>query len=754
MDKKLLKRVIIEIGCFVLQFIFSSVNILHSVYPVGLPFSLVRLFFGGNIFCVTGEYLLSKVILLTSFKWLIVTAFEIIILSLFYFANEFFKIKNKYIRISLFVVTSKMPELYFCLFGKGQIIVFIAGLLLSVLLSLYFLKLFVAIKNKSIFFKFSRLDYLIFSVLVLLISFGIFEYKFISEKLYLFFIAFPVIILCRLVEPEKAFINSGVMSLGFCLLTGQYQVLFFEFVLSCVMVNLKDINKYLYAVVFSIICTIFVFLFDFLSIFELISLYFAVLLFVIIPDKVITKLSELFEINSGEVITREVLKGKVNLIGEKLELMSDTLGAMQRDFKYLIVGKINREKASAELSQDIIASCCKKCENYKVCFSGNIQKKAYFDALLYKAFVGGQINFEDVSTGLQSYCNKTGIIVSEINQIAQRFLSYETTMKTEDASKLIISSELENFSDIFTNFAKLIKFDCKINKKSSKNIKEMFLKSLIDVKEVVVYENDSGIESVNVIASNLEILKREFSDVISSVTKVKMEIDSVKHLEYSGISLAKFVPAGNLKIDFAISSKSKEGANGDNATVVKLSKNKFLVAITDGMGHGEKANKISSMVLSLIEAMYKIGLDDKLVIDSVNKLLLPAGLDNFTTLDACIIDLDRSVAEFVKLGSSISVLKRSNQSEIISGESLPIGIVQNIKPTIIKKQLFLGDIIVLASDGVVDSFDSVELYKSFINDSKIFNLKQYTDSLIFDAGYQNQAHPDDMTVIAINLLKK
>ena len=83
---------------------------------------------------------------------------------------------------------------------------------------------------------------------------------------------------------------------------------------------------------------------------------------------------------------------------------------------------------------------------------------------------------------------------------------------------------------------------------------------------------------------------------------------------------------------------------------------------------------------------------------------------------------------------------------------MPIGVVQNIKPTIIKKMLNFDDFIFLASDGVVDSFESPEEFKIFINDTKIYNLQQHLDNIIFDAEYQSK-HLDDMTIIGINLLK-
>ena len=753
-NKQLLKKIGVMIAVWLLQMVFSNVSIFGKVFPAGLSFSFARLYFGANVIVVTLEYALSKVLLCFNFKWLIVTAFEIVMLALFYFANEFFKIKHKYLRVAGFVVVSKMLELYLALYKQGDFLIVFLGIILSVLYALYFLRLFVFYKNKSLFFKFSKLDHLIFSVFTLTLFLGLFGCEIISKYLYLFFVTFSVVMMCRVLEPEKALVNSGVVALAFCLGGGRCDILIFVIVLSSILSSVRDFGKYLFASVTLIICTVFVYLFNFYNIFELFSLYFAVFLFILCPQNLVRKISQAFEVNANEVITKEIMKQKIASTKGKLELMGETFMSMNNSFKFLLVGKVSKEKASVELSQDVINRCCKTCENYKICFAGNIQKKTSFDALLYRAFLNKQVSFDDVSTGLQTYCNKTSIIVSEINQIASRFLGYESAMKNEDSSKLMIASELENFSNIFSNFAKFLKIDCKINQKSSKNIKEMFLKSLIDVKEVVVYENESGIESVNIVASNAEVLKTEVAKSIFKVTKVKMEIESIKHLDISGISLATFVPAEKIRLDFAVSTKAKESVNGDSSTVVKLSKDRYLVAITDGMGHGERASRVSSMVVSLIESMFKVGLDDSLIVDSINKLLLPVGLDNFTTLDACVIDTKTSTAQFIKLGSSVSLLKHGESTEVISCDSLPLGVVQEVKPKIITKQIFVGDIILLASDGVVDSFDSIEQYKNFVNDSNIFNLKSYTDSLIFDASYQNQAHPDDMTVIAINLLKK
>ena len=426
---------------------------------------------------------------------------------------------------------------------------------------------------------------------------------------------------------------------------------------------------------------------------------------------------------------------------------------MQSGFKGLLIGKLDRNKASKELAVDVINKCCESCENYRFCFLENINKKTMIENMLLKAIEKKEIDSTDILNGVQTYCSKSGVLLTEINKTAMLFLKYEKAMKTEDESKLIISSEIGNFADIFKNFANNIKNSAKINKKLSKSLKEGLINALIDAKECMIFENQNGIEEVNIIASNTDILKKDLALSVSKIVKNPVKLNKIYHLEHSGLSLASFQVKSKVDIEFSVASKAKEENNGDNNVICKLNENRYFVAIADGMGHGERASQMSKMVLDLVKSMFEVGLDSRLVLESVNKLLIPAGLDNFSTLDAVIIDLDLNECLFIKLGASVSVLKHQNTSELIKCDSLPIGIVESAKPTIIRKQFFAGDKIFLASDGVVDSFSSVASFATFINDAKIYNMQKFLDNVLFDAETANKQHLDDMTIIGVNLLK-
>ncbi|MBQ4542266.1 MAG: SpoIIE family protein phosphatase [Clostridia bacterium] len=686
-------------------------------------------------------------------KTLFVCAYEIVFLSLYCFSNEYLKPKKKLLVAEVFLCLSNVLCLYYSADSIQHITRFLINFFIQAIMFLYFYKFKKTYKNKLIFYKFSKNDYFIFSIMVMLLGIGVFSFFVIQKYLGLFLMTLFIIFAAKILPIER-FLTSLIVVLLSLILVSQNNFLFMmSFVLGFVSLMIKDFNKWIFGFSGFSISLVLLLIFKNFNIFNIISVFFAFFIYILFPSKLVDRFSGLFENEASNIIIQNYQDKKVFEIKNKLFYMSTILTKMQSGFKELIIGKLDRNKASKELAIDVINKCCATCENYRLCFLENINKQAMFENMLLKAIQKQQIDSCDMMSGIQTYCSKSGIVMTEINQMARLFLKYEKAMKSEDESKLIISSEIGNFADIFKNFANNIKNSAKINKKLSKNLKEGLINSLIDAKECMIFENQNGIEEVNIIASNTEILKKDLAFTVSKVVRNSVKLNKIYHLEHSGLSLASFIVKSKIDVQFSVASKAKEQKNGDNSVICKLKENRYFVAIADGMGHGERANQMSKMVLDLIKSMFEVGLDSRLILESVNKLLIPAGLDNFSTLDAVIIDLDLNECLFIKLGASVSVLKHQNTSELIKCDSLPIGIVENAKPTIIRKQFFAGDKIFLASDGVVDSFSSVSSFATFINDAKIYNMQKFLDNVLFDAEAADKQHLDDMTIIGVNLLK-
>lgn len=736
-----------------MQFFFSRIFLFNHLSPVGISFAFSRVFFGENILFITAEYFISKLYLCLNFNEMVIACYEVVFLTLYFFVKEFLKTKKQLIFVYIFLILSNALKFYFDVTSIDTLIYFFVNLACEILVLFYFYRLFKIYKNKFIFCKFSRFDYFMFSLAILFLSIGIFSYKIIIIFFGLLIINLVLVIVCKVIPIEKYLILSVFLALGSVIATGDTIYLIYTSILAVIFAEMRDFGKLIYFLMVIIAFFVSAVLFKFITIIDILAFALPPLIYVLLPTKWLVNLSNYFEHGEQNYIYKYSNQSKINLVKNKLMLMSNTLSLMQKNFKFLIVGKIDRNVACKELAKDIVSKCCQNCEYYRSCYMGNINKSHLIEELIKKSIEYGGTTQIDMTNGLQSYCANSNRLLSEINHISKLYLEYESSIKSEDESKLIISNELQNFSNIFFDFTKIIDNFSSLNERLSRNLKENLIDNMVDVKEAGIFETSSGVKSVGIISTNEQILKKDVLDSIYKVVKNKVKLDEVKHIEYSGLCYATFLPVPKLKISFSISSKSKENKNGDNAVIQKLDKNRYFVAIADGMGHGEKANRISAMVLSLIKSLFEVGFEEELIIQSVNKLLLPAGLDNFTTLDSCIIDLENEVCTFVKLSSSVSIIKHKNTSEMIMCESLPIGMVQNIKPTIVKKQITAGDMIFIASDGIVDAFGSIDIYKSFINDSKIFNMKKYLDDVLSDAEFQNKKHPDDMTIIGINLLK-
>ena len=127
--------------------------------------------------------------------------------------------------------------------------------------------------------------------------------------------------------------------------------------------------------------------------------------------------------------------------------------------------------------------------------------------------------------------------------------------------------------------------------------------------------------------------------------------------------------------------------------------------------------------------------------------------ENYSAVDICVIDLKQALGDFVKVGAPQSFVKHKDSTESIEGSgALPIGILQDIKPSISKKLLNPDDMIVLCSDGITDAFGDSDKLCTFINDTQTTNPQEMANIILSKAEELNDNVPkDDMTVLCARL---
>ena len=67
--------------------------------------------------------------------------------------------------------------------------------------------------------------------------------------------------------------------------------------------------------------------------------------------------------------------------------------------------------------------------------------------------------------------------------------------------------------------------------------------------------------------------------------------------------------------------KQGESASGDSHSVIKIDERRFMVSLSDGMGSGEYAKRISESTISLLESFYRAKMPSELILSTINKLL-------------------------------------------------------------------------------------------------------------------------------------
>ncbi|MFW6268854.1 MAG: SpoIIE family protein phosphatase [Bacillota bacterium] len=208
----------------------------------------------------------------------------------------------------------------------------------------------------------------------------------------------------------------------------------------------------------------------------------------------------------------------------------------------------------------------------------------------------------------------------------------------------------------------------------------------------------------------------------------------------------KYGECGKFKLESSFKQFSYQKVCGDSFLYNKLGNGQDLVALSDGMGTGESAAKESRAAIRLLQRIISAGFEQELAVDIINSaLFLRNQKENFTTLDILFFNTFTGEAIFNKIGSVSSFIKRGSKIFEIKPSSIPVGILKDIKSTFVKRQLQKDDIVIMISDGVLETLSSANNNeKSFlrllqgvaIDDpdtlSEFIKDKLFADSAIFD----------------------
>ena len=361
--------------------------------------------------------------------------------------------------------------------------------------------------------------------------------------------------------------------------------------------------------------------------------------------------------------------------------------------------------------------------------------------------------------------NDAKAIACEINE-AYRIsnVTYLWKQKIDD-NKKVMSNQLQNVSEAISNIAKEITRDESRFYKEISKIKVLTENKNISIVDIKIKEKDNKY-LINLYIDkcreecHIEEMEKILSEVLSDeivLQKKECAIDEDNNIckqIYS--SKDKFI----LRVAMAKTTKDKSVISGDTYVKAKLEDGKTLIALSDGMGSGPDARKSSKVAIKMLERLLKTGFEKDNSIKLINSTMcLNSEDDMYATLDIAIFDLFSGNMEIVKNGSCPTFIKNKKDVQIIKSLSLPAGILGDIDLVTFDRDLEDGDIVVMCTDGIIDSnsdYNNKEMWvKDLLSELETEDVKKIADIILKESIDNNMGRPkDDMTVIVAKIIKK
>lgn len=446
----------------------------------------------------------------------------------------------------------------------------------------------------------------------------------------------------------------------------------------------------------------------------------------------------------------EYIQSRIKSLIRSYEKLSDAIKISVRDE--------GNEKDGEKVINNAVLKVCSHCGMKNICMEkgssipkiladtelGSVEKGVSWSGGFSEKFAKNCINFKEFSACVNHFYS-----MSRANELWQ---------KQVISSRQLVSSQYLEFSQTLNRlrleFAKELSGEQIMEKKLEAKIFGELCKMNLSPVSVCVRDADRGYYNLLIKFSDKSYnsYKDEIMQAASEILDVCMHIVSSNESREENILLLEPVYRYLPICASASVKKDKNDESGDNIVKENMSKSRFFISISDGMGSGAEAarqsEKTNAMLFELLNAQYGVSQAVKLV----NSALVSQCGEVFATVDMCVVDLMDGVAEFVKIGAMPTIIVYEDEVERIFEKNLPIGILDNVNAEPIKKRLKADNLIVMFSDGVCDDKNEYDWIGEVAWELKDKKPDEICEVILKEAIIKNRGKVlDDMSVVVFKL---
>lgn len=738
------------IACALFLTAFSSLNSVRNLFPLSTALFTAMLFTPINPLVLSLSYLLSAWVFYSREMAVLFLITAVVLVSVF----QVYKSRNRLPQIEvLFYVALCLLPYIFLSSDKLEKMTYTAIILIFTVLLTYFLKALKKIDKKhGLSPKDGLILYVFFTVLFygFIRVFSVSGYISLAMFILLFFTKlskgyFPLIIAITLSSPLYFHTNEA----------SWFLVIFIWYFLAVTTIKKSKITAVLMTLTGHFALMFFINFQPEINLLNACVIIIPQIIFGFLPNSLFENICERFKADYEELLIYSYINRTRTMLSSYLYELGGSFSQLENSFTQLKNSSLSLDSLTDKICEETLKGACSGCVLYERCKGVETLSAEDFKKTVELAIGKKRISLIDLPKDFTDFCGYPNSIIFEINRLIGVFSDYIKNARQTDGANDLFSLETNSIATILKKQAfELSKSYTHDSKKESKILKALSKKGF--KAHGILFFNDEKAFELNLFVEDKISSATELKKCLEAVTGERLCISKKINLTPEIVSVT-YKKSPELDACFGLKRviKSQSPTSGDSHSLIKLDENRFLVAISDGMGSGERAKLTSQTSLDLIEGFYKCGLDENTVLKLVNKILSFSADDNFSAIDVSVVDLNTKIAGFIKVGAPYGFILSDEGVKYIEGSSLPIGILDELQPSTALIKIQAEDIILLFSDGVTEAFGSSSDFIEFLRVAPHKNPQALCDSIIDKAVFLSGGiAKDDMTVVAVRIIEK
>ncbi len=442
------------------------------------------------------------------------------------------------------------------------------------------------------------------------------------------------------------------------------------------------------------------------------------------------------------------IKARLNQVAAAVENMAKTVNG------YYAGGGNAAEEVSA-LFDRTADKVCRKCRKSTMCWGKDFDTT--YDEMFKLVEVlraKGVVKSEDITERLAANCTSSARLIEELNHQYDIYRVNQVCSSKILESRKLVAGQLDGMSNIIESLSRDIDKEAGDSAVSAYEIRTRLEMSGVRVKDINIIDDQYGRQRVELVVkahSSQGRERRTIERVIKSISGCS-RMTKEEILENKKLLRLVFSPEERFEVETEHASRGVQNENGDSLSMLRIKGGKFVIALSDGMGTGERAAKESQAMLELLGSFLEAGFDCRLAVKMINSIMAMRSDEAFVTLDLCIIDLYTGEVQFVKTGAEPSyILNKGGRVRMVKAASLPVGLVADAGAEVSKAKMQDGDKIIMMTDGVGTSATGTSWINGFLKE-KPCEDGEISEKILNRAIEQSHGTVrDDMTVLAVKL---